>query len=261
MSYETILYEVSDGVATLTFNRPNKMNAFNVPLTKETIHALKQASRDKAVRAILLTGAGRGFSAGQDLADMSGRDEGFSVAEHLRTGFNLIVSRLTTVEKPVVGAINGIAAGAGCGIALACDIRIVSDKASFMQAFSRVGLIPDSGSTWFLPRVVGYARAYEMAITADKIKADKALEWGLANEVVPHDQLLEVAGAWARQLASGPTFAYGLTKRAMNRAATTSLADALDYEALLQDVAGKSADNTEGIAAFLEKREPEFKGH
>lgn len=260
MSYEAILYEVNEGVATITFNRPNKMNAFNGPLTTETIHALKQASRDKTVRAIIVTGSGRGFSAGQDLDDMSDRGDDFSIATHLRTGFNRIITQLTTIEKPVVGAINGIAAGAGCGIALACDIRIMSDKASFMQAFSRVGLIPDSGSTWFLPRIVGYARAYEMAITADKIKADKALEWGMANDVVPHEQLMEVANAWAQKLASGPTFAFGLTKRAMNRAMTSTLSEALEYEALLQDVAGGSEDNIEGVTAFLEKRAPQFKG-
>jgi 2-(1,2-epoxy-1,2-dihydrophenyl)acetyl-CoA isomerase len=145
-------------------------------------------------------------------------------------------------------------------VALAADLRIASDKASFMLAFSRVGLIPDSGATWTLPRLIGYSRAYEMAITADKIPADKAYHWGMVNEVVPHDQLPEIVAAWANTLASGPTLAYGLTKRAMRRADRQTLEEALDYESRLQDVAGRSHDSGEGVRAFIEKREPEFKG-
>lgn len=260
MAYETILYEVADGVATITLNRPSKLNAFNDAMIGETLDALKAAARDDAARSIVLTGAGRAFSSGQDLAAFQERGEGGSIAEHLRHGYHRVVRQMVTLEKPIVGAINGIAAGAGCGVALAADMRIAADSASFMLAFSRIGLIPDSGVNWFLPRIIGYSRAYEMAITAERVSAATALEWGLANRVVPAEQLPEIAAAVARQLAEGPTLAFGLTKRAMQRGWGMSLDEALEYEAYLQEVAGRSADNREGIAAFLEKRPPNFTG-
>ena len=260
MTYETILYEVADGVATITLNRPSKLNAFNDAMIGETLDALKAAARDDAVRSIVLTGAGRAFSSGQDLAAFQERGEGGSIAEHLRHGYHRVVRQMVTLEKPIVGAINGIAAGAGCGVALAADMRIAADSASFMLAFSRIGLIPDSGVNWFLPRIIGYSRAYEMAVTAERVSAATALEWGLVNRVVPAEQLPEIAAAVARQLAEGPTLAFGLTKRAMQRGWGMSLDEALEYEAYLQEVAGRSADNREGIAAFLEKRPPNFTG-
>ncbi|MBX7253290.1 MAG: enoyl-CoA hydratase/isomerase family protein [Candidatus Promineofilum sp.] len=260
MTYETILYEVADGVATITLNRPSKLNAFNDAMIGETLDALKAAARDDAARSIVLTGAGRAFSSGQDLAAFQERGEGGSIAEHLRHGYHRVVRQMVTLEKPIVGAINGIAAGAGCGVALAADMRIAADSASFMLAFSRIGLIPDSGVNWFLPRIIGYSRAYEMAVTADRVSAATALEWGLVNRVVPAEQLPEIAAAVARQLAEGPTLAFGLTKRAMQRGWGMSLDEALEYEAYLQEVAGRSADNREGIAAFLEKRPPNFTG-
>ena len=260
MALATILYTVGDGVATITLNRPDKLNAFNDEMTAETMAALQEAGRDKAVRCIVLTGSGRGFSSGQDLAAVAGRGAAFSIAEHLRHGYNRLVLQIVTLEKPVIAAVNGVAAGAGCGIALACDLRIASDRASFVQAFSRVGLIPDSGSTWLLPRLIGYGRAYEMAVMADRVPAGTAHAWGMVNAVVPHDQLPEVTAAWAQRLASGPTLAFGLTKRAMNKALSMTLAEALEYEALLQDVAGARHDNKEGVMAFLEKRPPAFRG-
>ena len=260
MTYETILYEVADGVATITLNRPSKLNAFNDAMIGETLDALKAAARDDAARSIVLTGAGRAFSSWQDLAACQERGEGGSIAEHLRHGYHRVVRQMVTLEKPIVGAINGIAAGAGCGVALAADMRIAADSASFMLAFSRIGLIPDSGVNWFLPRIIGYSRAYEMAVTADRVSAATALEWGLVNRVVPAEQLPEIAAAVARQLAEGPTLAFGLTKRAMQRGWGMSLDEALEYEAYLQEVAGRSADNREGIAAFLEKRPPNFTG-
>ena len=260
MTYETILYEVADGVATITLNRPSKLNAFNDAMIGETLDALNAAARDDAARSIVLTGAGRAFSSGQDLAAFQERGEGGSIAEHLRHGYHRVVRQMVTLEKPIVGAINGIAAGAGCGVALAADMRIAADSASFMLAFSRIGLIPDSGVNWFLPRIIGYSRAYEMAVTADRVSAATALEWGLVNRVVPAEQLPEIAAAVARQLAEGPTLAFGLTKRAMQRGWGMSLDEALEYEAYLQEVAGRSADNREGIAAFLEKRPPNFTG-
>lgn len=261
MAYETILYELAAGVATITLNRPSRLNAFNDLMIEETLAALKAAGRDEAVRCIVLTGAGRAFSSGQDLAAFQERGEDVSIAEHLRHGYHRLIRQMVALEKPIVGAINGVAAGAGCGVALAADIRIAAESASFMLAFSRIGLIPDSGVNWFLPRIVGYSRAYEMAITAERVPAARALEWGLVSRVVPGEQLPEIAAAYARQLAEGPTLAFGLTKRAMNRAWDTSLDEALAYEAYLQEVAGRSHDNREGVAAFLEKRSPNFTGH
>jgi 2-(1,2-epoxy-1,2-dihydrophenyl)acetyl-CoA isomerase len=260
MDYESIIYEVADGVATITLNRPSSLNAFNDQMLAELIDAFKQCARDSTVRCVAVTGSGRAFSAGQDLKDMQERGDQFSIGEHMRGGYNKLVRQITTLEKPVIAAVNGIAAGAGCGLALACDLRIASDKASFMLAFSNVGLIPDSGSTWTLPRLIGFARAYEMAITADKVSAETALEWGMINQIAPAEQLLEIVAAWATALASGPTLAYGLTKRAMYKANDVSLAEALEYESLLQEIAAGSHDSREGVRAFLEKREPAFTG-
>lgn len=257
---ETILYQVADNIATITLNRPETLNAFSDQMIDETAVALKQAGRDEAVRCVMITGNGRAFSSGQDLADVTARAGTFSIGDHLRHGYNQLITTMIALEKPIIGAINGVAAGAGCGVALACDLRIASDKASFMLAFSKVGLIPDSGVTWLLPRLVGYARAYEMAITADKIPAARAYEWGMVNRVVPHDQVWETAVAWATSLAAGPTLAYGLTKRIMHKTWDMSLPEALSYEAYLQEVAGRSADNKEGVRAFLEKRAAHFTG-
>ena len=260
MSYETILYTVEDGVATVTLNRPDKLNAFNDQMIAEAADAFKQSGRNAKVRVVVLTGNGRAFSSGQDLADVMERGEDFSIGDHLRHGYHKLLKQMIRLEKPIIGAINGIAAGAGCGIALATDFRVVSDKASFMLAFSKVGLVPDSGTNWFLPRLIGQARAYEMAFTADKVPAQKAYEWGMVNRVVPADQLMEEVAAWAGSMATGPTLAYGLTKRAMYKAWDSSLFEALDYEAYLQEIAGGSEDNKEGVMAFLEKREAQFKG-
>lgn len=260
MSYDTILFEVQKGVATIILNRPDSLNAFNDQMIKETTGAFKQCARDPEVRCVVLTGNGRGFSSGQDLSDVQHRQGDFSIGDHLRHGYHRLLKQMLATEKPILGAINGIAAGAGCGIALATDIRIASDKASFMLAFTRVGLVPDSGTNWLLPRIVGQARAYEMAVTADKIPAEKALAWGIVNQVVPHDQLMEQVLAWAGPISTGPTLAYGLTKRAMNRAWDLSLEEALEYEAHMQELAARSHDFGEGVAAFLEKRPAQFKG-
>lgn len=260
MAFETILLNVQDGVATITLNRPKKLNAFNDQMISETTAVFKQASRDKEIRCVVLTGNGRAFSSGQDLSEGTDLGEQYSIGDHLRHGYHKLLKQMVQLEKPIIGAINGIAAGAGCGLALATDIRIAADSSRFMLAFSKIGLVPDSGTNWLLPRIVGQARAYEMAITADQIPAQQALDWGLVNRVVPADQLMENAAAWAASLAKGPTLAFGLTKRAMNKAWETDLFGALEYEAHLQEIAGRSHDYAEGVAAFLEKRPAEFTG-
>lgn len=260
MTFETILFAVEDGAGSITLNRPDSLNAFNSQMIRETADAFKQCGRNSDVRCVVITGAGKGFSSGQDLKEVQGRGGDFSIAEHLRGGYNQLIERMVTLEKPIIGAINGVAAGAGCSVALACDIRIASHQASFIQVFSKVGLVPDSGSTWLLPRLIGYARAYQMAVTGDRVSAETALQWGLVNEVTPAEQLMEIARAWALKLAAGPTLAFGLTKRAMLRAMHSSLPEALEYEAMLQAVAAQSEDNKEGVAAFLEKRQPHFSG-
>ena len=260
MEYETIQYQVEQTVATIAFNRPASLNAFNDQMMVETQHALQACGEDSSVRCVVLTGRGRAFSAGQDLKDLRSKGQSFSIGDHVRQGYNELVQEIVTMEKPVIGAINGVAAGAGCGIALATDIRIAAHTATFNLAFIRIGLVPDSGLTWFLPRLVGTARAFELAVTGATIGAEKALNWGLVNQVAPADQMPEIVAAWAQSLAGGPTLAIGLTKRALHQAATSDLAQALANEADLQAIAGLSNDFAEGLTAFLEKRDPDFRG-
>ena len=256
--YETLLVETKDGVRVITLNRPEVLNAISAQLGKELQEALREAERSPEVRCVLLAASGRGFCAGADLREqVPGRT---SRGDLLRTRYNRIVLRMQTMEKPVIAAVNGVAAGAGCNLALAADVRIASDRASFIEVFSRVGLIPDSGGTWLLPRLVGIGRALEMMFTADPVDAATAERLGLVNRVVPHDDLQPRAMEWAVRLAAGPTRAYGLTKRAVNRAVAGSFADALEYEAQLQEIAGGTADHREGVAAFLAKRPPAYTG-
>ena len=259
---DSIRYAVDEGVATITFDRPDKLNAFTDPMLSALGKALREAARDDAVRCLVLTGTGRAFSAGQDLADVSGRDAsgGMRFREHLETTYNRAIAAIVEIEKPVIAAINGVAAGAGASIALACDIRLMAEEARLIMAFAGVGLVPDSGSTWFLPRMMGYERAFELAATGGRVTAAEALELGLVSRVVPGDALAGAAQELAARLATGPTKAIGLTKRAMRRALTCRLDDALAYEAQLQEIAGGTADHREGVAAFLEKRPARFAG-
>jgi 2-(1,2-epoxy-1,2-dihydrophenyl)acetyl-CoA isomerase len=232
-------------------------------MLQELGKAVRDAERDKAVRCVVITGAGRGFSAGQDLADVSSRyksDQPIELGAHIRKLYNPLIAAIRTIEKPFVASVNGVAAGAGCSLALACDIRIAAESASFIEAFINVGLVPDSGSTFFLPRLIGMSRAFEMAVTGRKVKGDEALTLGLVNRLVPDAELPAETKKLAQQLANLPPRAIGLTKRAMNAAWTADLEAQLDYEAMLQTVAGQTKDHREGIAAFLEKRPPKFTG-
>lgn len=256
---DTILAERSGRVLTLTLNRPDALNSFTIEMKEALLAALKDAARDKEVRVVVLTGAGRAFCAGQDLKERQGRGVN-DLGTELRTRYNPIILAMRRLEKPIVGAINGVAAGAGISLAMACDLNIASERASFIEAFTRVGLVPDTGSTWFLPRLVGYARAAEMMFTADPLDAQTAEKLGLVNRVVPADSLMDEANSMAAKLAAAAPLALALTKRAINRGLESSLEEALDYEAQLQSIAGRSADHREGIAAFVEKRPADFKG-
>lgn len=255
---DMIIVEQDGGVMTITLNRPDVLNAVNDQLARELHDALRQASREAAVRALVLTGAGRGFCSGQDLRGQAAEDR--SYREHLRATYNPVILLMRTIEKPVIAAVNGVAAGAGMSLALAADLRIASEKASFIEVFARVGLIPDSGSTYLLTRFVGLGKALELCYTTDPVDAQEALRLGLVNRVVSHEELLPATMALAARLAAGPTRAYGLTKRAVTHGLHAPLDAALEYEAYLQDVAGHSADHREGVAAFLEKRTPKYEG-
>ena len=256
---DTVLRDAADGVLTLTLNRPDALNSFNVEMKEALLAALKDATRDKAVRVVLLTGAGRAFSAGQDLKERQ-EPGAADLGTELRARYNPIILAMRRLEKPVIGAINGVAAGAGISVALACDIRIAAESASFIEVFGRVGLVPDTGSSWFLPRLVGYARAAEMSFTTDPIDAATAERIGLVNRVVPADQLMAEAGLLASRLARSAPIALALAKRALNRSLETSLEQALEFEAELQAIAGRSKDYVEGVAAFVEKRPANFSG-
>lgn len=259
MDYETILYGLDEGVLTLTLNRPDVLNAFNRKMTDEIQDALRQAERDRDVRCIVFTGAGRAFSSGEDLKSRQAEGtQGFGST--LRERYNPIILKMRNIEKPVIGSINGVAAGAGCSLALACDLRIASDKASFIEVFVRIGLVPDSGSSFFLPRLVGVSKALEMAFTGDAVNADEALRIGLVNRVVPLEDLDGATRELALRLAKGPTKAIGLAKRAINRALTMDLEQLLEYEVYAQEAAGASEDHREGLAAFLDKRPPNYLG-
>jgi 2-(1,2-epoxy-1,2-dihydrophenyl)acetyl-CoA isomerase len=255
--YSAIQVEQAGGVATLRLNRPDVLNAFNDAMLGELNEALRQAERDAGVGCIVITGAGRAFCSGQDLDDVRARYEqpaAIELGEHLRKRYNPLILRLRTLEKPILGSINGVAAGAGCSLALACDLRIAGELASFIEAFINVGLVPDSGSSFILPRLIGPARAAEMCFTGRKVGAEEALRIGLCNRVVADDQLGAETARWAAELAAVPSKAIGLTKRALNRSAFATLEEQLEYEALLQTTAGQTAEHVDRVKAFLAKR-------
>ena len=262
-TFETITVESADRVCTITMNRPDVYNALNDKLTFELQDALKAAGRDKAVGVLVLTGAGKAFCSGQDLADLKDKYvPGYvpHLGDDLRKRYNPIVRRIREMEKPVIAAVNGVAAGAGLSFALACDIRIASEHASFIEVFINVGLIPDSGSTFTLPRLVGLSRAMELCFTGDKVTAQEAHRIGLVNRVVGADQLEAETRKLAGRLASLPARGIALTKRLLNQSFSNDLDGQLEAEAFAQETAGMTQDHAEGVLAFIEKRKPEFKG-
>lgn len=259
MSYQTLLYTITNNILTITLNRPEVFNAANEQMKKELLDAFRQAEKDSVVRCIVLRGAGeKAFCAGQDLKEY--HDTKSSMKKMLEEGYNPIIKQMRSIEKPIIGMINGVAAGAGFSFALACDLRIMSDKAKLIQAFVRIGLVADSGSHWFLPRLVGLAKAFEYAATGKDIDAVEAEKVGLVNKVVAHTELEKETYALAEKLAQGPPKAIGLIKRTLNKALTMSFDELLAYEAMMQEVASHTADHKEGVSAFIEKRPPKFEG-
>lgn len=260
MAFETVLYDVKNGVALITLNRPNVINAINQTLGEELYGAFKLADRDRGVRAVVLTGAGRGFCAGQDLSDRVAVDETLSLADSVRERYNVLVSKMQNMRVPVIAAVNGACAGAGMGFALACDIRFASTNAKFTMAFSKIGLAPDSGTSYTLPRLVGLGKALELAWTGEVFSAQEAHRIGVVNQVFETEELLTKTLEFAERLAAGPTLAYRLTKEAIVQNFDASLPEALEKEAQLQAIAGHSRDFREGVLAFSEKRPPNFRG-
>ncbi len=251
--------EIKSQYAIIHLNRPDVLNSFNREMALALQAKLDEFEQDKNIRAILITGEGRAFCAGQDLAEAIA-DDAPSIDTIVREHYNPIVMRIRSIEKPIVCAVNGVAAGAGANIALACDIVVASDKASFIQSFSNIGLIPDSGGTFFLPRLVGLQRATAMMFLADKVSAEQALQYGMVYKVVSAEDLMAEAEKITEHLSNMPTKGFGLTKRALNKSLFNDLKSQLDLEEELQAVAANTYDNKEGINAFLEKRKAIFKG-
>jgi 2-(1,2-epoxy-1,2-dihydrophenyl)acetyl-CoA isomerase len=262
MSYASILFEKSAGIARLTLNRPERLNSFNVQMHEEVRAALAEVKEDGSCRVLILTGAGRGFCAGQDLGDRAVNPGGAApdLGESIERYYKPLVLALRSLPLPVIAAVNGVAAGAGANLALACDLVIAAHSASFIQSFSKVALVPDSGGTWFLPRLVGQARAIGAGFLGDKLPAEEAAQWGLIWRCVPDQEFSGAVHELAQRLAAAPTRALARMKEAIYSAGGRSLAEQLDVERDMQRELGKGSDYAEGVAAFLEKRAPQFTG-
>jgi 2-(1,2-epoxy-1,2-dihydrophenyl)acetyl-CoA isomerase len=259
MNYQFIKVNQLGGVLEIRLNRPEVLNSFVMPMAKELQEALDTAATDTSIRSVLLTGEGRGFCAGQDLAEAI-QDNGPKISEIVHKTYNPIITKIRDLEKPVICAVNGVAAGAGANIAFACDITLAAESASFVQAFSKIGLIPDSAGTYFLPRLIGVQKATALMMLAEKLPAIEAEKLGLIYKVVADSELYTEAFKIADSLANMPTVGLGLTKRAINLGLNNNLIQQLEVEAVLQELASESYDHKEGVKAFLEKRKPEFKG-
>lgn len=255
-----LTFHIENNIATITLNRPDVYNAFNDALSYELQDALKKAERDENVRAVVLTGAGKAFCSGQDLKAAQDSQGVRNLGESLHKRYNPIIRAIRNMPKPVICKLNGVAAGAGCSLALACDMIIAAENASMIEIFINIALVLDSGSSYFLPRSIGYHRAFELATKATKLSATEALHMGLINKVVKAEELDAVVQAEAEFYANAPTKAIGMLKKMLTKGMTEDLDTVLDYEAYCQEIAGKTEDNAEGINAFLEKRKPAFKG-
>jgi 2-(1,2-epoxy-1,2-dihydrophenyl)acetyl-CoA isomerase len=262
MQYETIVFELKDGIAELTLNRPDKLNSFTQRMHEEVREAISIVAADDTARVLLLTGAGRGFCAGQDLSDRAVAPGGAAVdlGESVEKNYAPLVLSLRALPLPVLCAVNGVAAGAGANLALACDIVLAGHSASFVEVFCKLGLIPDTGGTYFLPRLAGTARAMGMALLGEKISAEQAADWGLIWKSVPDAELMVQARAMARHFAAAPTKGLALTKQALHASAANTLTEQLALEARMMSELGRSADYREGVSAFLDKRAPRFEG-
>jgi len=263
MDYETVKTELKNGVLWISLNRPDRLNAFNEQMGVDLMEALKEGEKSPEVRCLVLTGEGRAFSVGEDLNTNKSMIEGGKpvlLGEVVKRKYNPIVQRIRKMEKPVLGAVNGTTAGAGLGLALACDLRTASDRATFHEAFIKAGLVPDSGTSFWLTRILGFGKAMEVGLLGEPIDANKALALGLVNWVFPEGAFRAETARIAEKLAKGPTKALGLTKRALNRAVVVDMDSALEYEMYLQDIAGRTRDHVEGVKAFFDKREPTFSG-
>jgi 2-(1,2-epoxy-1,2-dihydrophenyl)acetyl-CoA isomerase len=259
---ETVQSAFADGLLTLTLNRPEKLNSFNEEMHLALRAGLENARDDATIRAVLITGAGRAFCAGQDLGDRDPRKGGPApdLGTTLETFYNPTLRLIRNLDKPVLCAVNGVAAGAGANIALACDIVLAAKSAKFIQAFSKIGLIPDAGGSWSLTRILGEPRAKALTMTAEPVMAQQAADWGMIWKAVDDEALMDEATALAKKLAAGATYGLGLTKQLIQAASSNSLDIQLDLERDFQRLAGKSQDYAEGVTAFLEKRQPEFSG-
>lgn len=257
---QSIIFELIEGIGKITLNRPEVYNSFDREMALSLQESLDLCAQSNDVRAVYITGSGKAFSAGQDLKEVTDpdRNPGFQVILHEH--YNPVIRRIRELKKPVIGAVNGVAAGAGANIALACDVVVASDKASFIQAFSKIGLIPDSGGTYFLPRLIGFQRALAIAMLGDRISAEEAERMGMIYKAFPADDFEELSWKLAQTLAAMPTRGLWLTKKAFNKSLSNGLNEQLDYEEKQQIKAGKTDDYAEGVNAFLEKRSPEFKG-
>jgi 2-(1,2-epoxy-1,2-dihydrophenyl)acetyl-CoA isomerase len=259
MNYQFLLYTIQDGVATITLNRPDVFNALNDEITYELQDALKQVAKDENVRVVILTGAGKAFCSGQDLKAASGQQKR-SFIDSLHKRYNPIIRAMRNLPKPIVCRLNGVAAGAGCSLALACDVIVAQEEAQLIEVFVNIGLVPDSGSSFFLPKLVGMNKAFELCSMGTRVKAKEAQAMGLINKAVPAEELDSAVKFYTDYYAQAPTKAIGLMKKMLNRAASSNLDDMLEYEAYCQEIAGSSADYKEGVQAFLEKRKANFKG-